>query len=243
MPTLIGAITVIAQRGGPRVAGVLTALPVVAGPIAFFLAIEQGQVFAAHSAVATLAAVLAVGAFGVAYSNACLRVGPGPSLLAGMSGYALTALALQALDPPLLGALVIGLAAPLLARRLLPHPPFPTRIASIPRAEIAARMGAGAALVALVTSVADRLGPTWSGLLTVFPIATTVLTVSSHRRQGPEFTVHLLRGFASGLYSLVAFFAILALTLEPLGVAPAFALALAGITAAQLALLRWGPAR
>jgi hypothetical protein len=38
VPLLIGAITVAGARLGPRIAGVLTGLPVVAGPIVLFLA-------------------------------------------------------------------------------------------------------------------------------------------------------------------------------------------------------------
>lgn len=231
-------MTVVGERSGPRVAGILTALPVVAGPIAFFIALEQGAAFAARSAAATLAAVLAVGVFCVLYAGACLRAPWWPSLLAGWSGFAATTWLLERLGPPLPGALALALATPLLVSRLAPQPPLPPRIARVSRAELGARMAAGAALTACVTGAAAGLGPTWSGLLTVFPIATAILAVSSHRSQGPEFSVYLLRGLAAGLYSLTAFFAALAFGLEPLGTARAFALALAAVVAVHLALLR-----
>ena len=48
--------------------------------------------------------------------------------------------------------------------------------------------------------------------------------------------MHLLRGLAVGLYSLTAFFAVLVFALEPLGIAPAFALALLASLAAQAAV-------
>ena len=187
MPALIGAVTVVGQRTGPRVAGVLTALPVVAGPIALFVAIEQGAAFEARSAVATLAALLAVAAFCILYARTCLRRGWPASLLAGLFGFGLTTLALKRLDPGLAGATALALASPLCVQMLTPRPPPPARVRPVSRAGLFGRMGAGAALMIGVTALADALGPTWSGLLTVFPVATTVLTVSWHRTQGPEF--------------------------------------------------------
>jgi len=59
VPLLIAAITAAGERLGPRIAGALTGLPVVAGPIALFIALEQGPAFAARAAVATLAGEVA----------------------------------------------------------------------------------------------------------------------------------------------------------------------------------------
>lgn len=232
----------VGERSGPRVAGVLTALPVVAGPIALFVALEQGAAFEARSAVATLAALLSVGAFCVLYARTCLRARWPASLLAGLAGFGATTFALERVEPSLPLALALALAAPFAVRWLTPLPPLPRRLAPISRAQLFARMGAGAALMLAVTALADGLGPTWSGLLTVFPVATTILTVSSQRSQGPEFAVYLLRGLGAGLHGLAAFFTILALALERLGVAAAFALALSALVGFQLWLLRWGRA-
>src|SRR5262249_5543346 len=82
---------------------------------------------------------------------------------------------------------------------LPPRPRPAQRVRPVSSAGLVGRMAAGAALMVGVTALAQALGPTWSGLLTVFPVATTVLTVSWHRTQGPEFAVYLLRGLGSGL--------------------------------------------
>ena len=73
VPLLIAAITVAGQRLGPRIAGALTGLPVVAGPVAFFFAIEQGTAFGAHAAVATLGGLLSLAVFCVVYAAAAQR--------------------------------------------------------------------------------------------------------------------------------------------------------------------------
>ncbi len=236
-PLLIAAITVLGERYGPRVAGALTALPVVAGPIALFFSLEQGAGFGARAARATLASELSLGIFCVLYAWMCLRAPWWASLAVGWAGFAAGSMVLHTLDPPLLAALGLALATPALVQALAPRTALPARVAAVGRSELGLRMAAGAVLVLLLTLVAPALGAGWSGLLTIFPIATTVLAVFSHRTQGAPFAVHLLRGLAAGLYSMTAFFLALALGLEPLGVAGAFGLALAAATSVQLGVL------
>lgn len=238
VPLLIAAITVAGQRLGPRVAGALTGLPVVAGPIALFLALEQGAAFGARAAVGTLAAEASLAVFCVLYALVARQASWWQSLLVGWAGFAVSTLVLQVLTLRLVPALVLALAAPLVIRALTPRPPSTAGHAPVPRTEIGLRMAAGAALVVLLTGVADLLGPRLSGLLTVFPVAVSVLAAFSHRSQGAAFAVHLLRGLAAGLYSLTAFFLVLALLLERAGVAGSFAVATLASLAVQAVVLR-----
>jgi len=237
VPLLIAAISLAGTRLGPRVAGALTGLPVVAGPIALFLALEQGTGFAARAAVATLAGEGSLALFCVLYAWTCLATSWAPSLLLGWAGFAAGTLALRTLDPSLAGALAIALLVPPAILALAPRASASHASRVLPRGELALRMAAGAALVVTLTALADVLGPGLSGLLTVFPVAVSVLAAFSHRTDGGPFTVHLLRGLAAGLYSLTSFFTTLALTLERLGVAGAFALASVAAVAAQLVVL------
>lgn len=238
VPLLIAAITIVGQRLGPQVAGALVGLPVVAGPIALFLALEQGTAFGAHAAIATLASEASLALFCIVYALAALRAPWWASLVAGWVGFALATFVLQALTLHLGAALVLALAAPVALRALTPRPRVTVSGASVPRTEIALRMVAGAALVLLLTGIADLLGPRLSGLLTVFPVAVSVLTAFSHRSQGAAFAVQLLRGLAGGLYSLTAFFLVLALWLESASVAVGFVAATLASLASQVIVLR-----
>jgi hypothetical protein len=211
---------------------------VVAGPIALFVALEQGAPFAARSARATLAGELSLGVFCVVYAWAALRAPWWVSLPLGWAGFAASTLLLDRFDPSFPVAAGIALATPLAIQTLAPRPPPPRRVAGASRAEIAVRMAAGAALVVAVTGVARAAGPRLAGLLTIFPIAVSVLAAFSHRGQGAAFAVHLLRGLAAGLYCLTAFFVTLALSLEPIGTAWSFALALVAALGVQLLVLR-----
>ena len=241
VPALIAAITLAGRRFGPRVAGMLTGLPVVAGPIALVLALEQGPVFAARAATATLPAEASLAAFCVVYARVARRAPWWTSVVAGWLGFAAGTLALDRLDVGLTVGLATALATPLVMLALIPAAPAAARGATGPAegGQMALRMLAGVALVLALTAIAHALGPRLSGLLTVFPIATTVLAVFAHRDGGAAFAGDLLRGFALGLYSLSAFFTTLALALEPWGVAAAFGAAAVAAIAAQAVVLAY----
>jgi len=223
VPSLIAAITLVGVRLGPRVAGALTGLPVVAGPIVLFLALEQGPAFAAQSARATLGGEGALGVFCVVYAASALRASWWTSLALGWAAFIAATFVLERVDPGLAAAAAIALATPAAIAALTPRPELPAARGEVPRAEIALRMGAGAVLVVAITGLSRALGPRWSGLLTVFPVVTAILAVFSHRNQGAPFAVYLLRGLAAGIYSLTAFFLTLALGLDRVGVGAAFA--------------------
>ena len=241
VPTLIAFITVAGTRFGPRVAGVLTGLPVVAGPIALFMALEQVP-FAARSAAATLAGEGSLAAFCVLYAATAPGASWVASTVVGWLGFLVVTAVLDRLQPSLAAATGIALAAPVLVTALTPALRVDRAVtAVVTPGEIALRMAAGVALMLVLTTVAHVLGPRLAGLLTVFPIATTVLAAFSHRAEGAPFAIDLLRGLALGLYSLTAFFVTLALTLERVGIAVGFGAAAAAALGAQalvLALVR-----
>lgn len=238
VPAFLLLVSLAGKRWGASVAGWLAGLPVVAGPILFFLALERGAVFAADAAAMSLSAVLASVAFSVAYSHAAHRL-PWPVALAlGLCAWGAGAWALSALPVSAALALAISLLTLWLAPRLFPAARVQASARSISAVELACRMGAGAALTLGVTWVAASVGPAWSGLLAVFPILGIVLAVFSHRSQGSAFAAALLSAMATGLYSFVAFCFVLSLALVPLGVATAFVLATGASLAVQATSLR-----
>ncbi len=74
-PLLLGGVTLAGRKFGPTVSGWLVGLPLTSGPVSFFLALEQGTVFAAHAAQGTLMGVISLSAFCVAYCWLSLRFG------------------------------------------------------------------------------------------------------------------------------------------------------------------------
>jgi len=239
VPVLIALITLAGARFGPRIAGVLTGLPVVAGPIVFFMALEQGPAFAARSATATLAAFGSLAAFCIVYALAALRSSWGTSTVLGWLAFLAATLGLHRLAPSLGVSIAIALVAPLVVTALTPRPPLPPAGArAVTRAEIVLRMLTGVGMMLILTGLAHLLGPRVSGLLTVFPVATTILAVFAHRNDGAAFAIHLIRGLATGLYCLGAFFIVLALALDHLNLATAFGCATIAAVLMQNVALR-----
>lgn len=231
VPTFILGISLSGQRWGPAIAGWLSGLPVVAGPILFFMAREQGAAFAAEAAVATASAVCGSIVFSAAYSWTATRQRWPLCLLAAAVAYFVTIALLAWLAPGVVAAALMSLALVIVAPRLFPKVEMTSSPGPMPKSELLVRMAAGATLVFLATWFASSLGPRLSGLVAMFPVLGTVLAVFSHRHAGAAFTTQLLRGMAAGFYAFITFCVVLALTLEPWGIGMSF---LAAIVAALL---------
>ncbi len=111
VPTLIVSVTLAGRRWGPRVGGVLASFPLVTGPVLFFLATEQGEIFAAEAARATLVSLIGVAASGLAYSWVCLRAPWWMSLAASWGSFVLLILALHRVCWAALTAFAAALAS------------------------------------------------------------------------------------------------------------------------------------
>jgi hypothetical protein len=229
VPVLIALVSLAGRRWGPSVAGWLAGLPLVGAPLMFFLAYEQGAHFAANAAIGALVGLTGFAAFCLAYAWAALYRPWSQALalafvafaLAFAAGAQLPVLGLGAALALGAGSLVLGLAvSPRAEAGERRHPP---------RWELFARMAAAAAMVLVVTGLADLLGPRLSGLLVAFPTATSVLAATTHRSEGAPATVRLLRGLAVGMLSYCAFVATFALLVVSAGVDRAL---LAGVAAA-----------
>ena len=120
VPVLIAGVTLAARRWGSRVGGLATALPVVAGPTLCFYAIDQGNMFAAEAARATLLGLVAVGAFCVAYAYASVRFNWLISLLVGWSAFGVVTVFLYRVRLGLVADLIASVVALLTVRALLP---------------------------------------------------------------------------------------------------------------------------
>ena len=218
VPALILSVTLAGRRWGPRVGGVFASLPLVAGPVLFFLAQEQGEGFAAEAARATLVSLIAVAASGLAYAWASLRA-PWWTPLAAFSA---------------------ALASFILARALLPQTGEGAAPATRSAWDMPLRVISAVALVLTTTGLAPSLGPTLSGALTPFPVALAILMAFTHVQQGPHTTIRFLRGFFPGMWSFAVFCLVTTLGLVALGKWVGFALALASVIPIQTAVLWWG---
>lgn len=233
VPGLIALVTMAGRRFGPRVGGWLNALPLVAGPVLFFLALEQGDAFVARAALSTLAGLAAVAAFAVIYSWVAMARRWWVCVLVGWTAFAALTVALQAVPWTAVSGLALALGAFGVAPFLLPAVPDAPVPAAAPAWDLPLRMAAAVVLVLVVTGLAAWLGPRLAGAITPFPIATTILLAFNHAQQGAPAAVGFLRAFLPAMWSFALFCFVLAVGVVGLGRDLGFLAALAVSLAVQ----------
>lgn len=232
-PALIGAATLAGRRWGQSIGGWLVGLPLTTGPVAFFIALDHGESFAAAAVVGSLAGAVAEVAFSLAYGWSARRRSWAPALLAGTVAYAAVAALVQSLALGAVPLFLLVLVALALSLGLMPRGAPGAALVPAPRWDLPARMVLATTVVLVLTALAPRLGARWSGLLATYPLFAAILTAFGHRLQGAGAAIGVLRGLLFGLFSFAGFCLVLALGLVPLGIAGAFAAAVAVAVLAQ----------
>lgn len=208
VPLFIALVTLAGRKWGTQLAGLLGGLPIVAGPIVVFLALEQGQAFGVVASTSAMASVLALLAFGVAYSWFSLSKTWPMAYVFSLMVWIATAFLLAQLTLTPFIALALAIIAIALTSVSLPKVTFKVNAATSLN-DLPLRLVAGALLTLAVTQSAHLLGGNWSGILAVFPVIGSVLAIFTHRSQGAAAVTQLYRGMVKGLCSLTLFFLIL----------------------------------
>ena len=222
-PLMILAISLASRRWGEAVGGWLVGLPVTSGPVAFFLALDQGVAFAQQAALGSLAGTVAQAGFCVVYFwAATLAAWPVPLSLATVV-FVGTATVLTIAPLAALPLYVTALAALSTGLYFCPRSTAYARAAILPLWDIPARMLVATSLVVGITTLATTLGASQSGLVSTFPVFATVLTVFAHRSLGATAARQVLRGLLLGLYCFSSFFFALSLLMPYTGLFVAFA--------------------
>jgi hypothetical protein len=241
-PILVAASTLASRRWGSRVGGVVSALPVVIGPVLLITAQESGPDAARRAALATLLGLVAMGGFIAAYGRLAPRVRWSISVSAGwIAALSLATLAAAGRHWGTGIATLAAVGALGAARAVLPGRSRRADHASPPerRVGLMSRMVITTALVAGLAVAVRVLGPQIGGVLAALPVLGSVLAVFAHRSGGPEAAVAFLRGLATGMIGFIAFCATIALLIVPAGTIVAFVAASAAAVLLQaLALMR-----
>ena len=221
-PALIGLASVIARRWGPGIGGWFVALPLTSAPVFLILSVERGRVFTADACRAILLAPVLLSAYALAYKWSGATGGWTRSTLIACGTYLACAWVLEQVSLPMFasaavsaGVIVLSLRAVSTSRICRP------RTGGAPW-DVPLRMLLTMLLVLLVTGLSGSLGPRLSGLLTPFPIATSILVAFTHHLEGSEAAAVLLHGLLKGLLSFLGFFLFLGLTIRTGGLGLAF---------------------
>jgi hypothetical protein len=239
-PLLIAAATLVARRWGPTIGGWIVGLPLTSGPVSVFLALEQGRTFTAIAARGSILGLVGVAACCVAYARTAVRFGPTISLAAGLAAYTAATIVAQRLNAGVWTTFIVVWLA--LAVSLLLMPRVPRETASRepePWWDLPLRMLAATSIVWLITTVAATLGPVWSGVLSPFPVFSTVLAAFAHYMSGSAAAARLQRGVVIGIFSFAAFFLVVSLLVEHRALVVTYALATAAALAINALSLVW----
>jgi hypothetical protein len=228
----VAAFTTIAERGNPRVGGLLLSFPVKVTVSLVLIALNEGVAFAAQSATATPAGMAANVVFIAATALLVRRLAPWPAIAAALALWAAAGLAIVLWLPAGLAwsfplwALSAVVALLLLARLPRVHAAPPARPAPLSWWKLAGRAAGAGAVVAGSIVVAHYGGPILGGLASVFPSGFITTMVILTRKRGADFTGATVRVMVAGTAAPALF-----------GVAIAFAYPALGILWGTLACL------
>jgi hypothetical protein len=236
------AASMAAKRFGHGVAGTLSGLPMIAGPIMGFVLL-QAPLSQAHAiAVATLVAYPAMVSHMAAFAHAVRRWPWWVSLLVANAVFLAVGGLLVWIALPLPAACVLAALAPWAGLRSMPAHRRERTVLHIPPIELVLRVAAAAALAAAIMGGASVFPAALSGLLLALPITGNVLPCFTRARHGADATIELLAGFVRGMVGFGAFFMVLALALPTLGAGLSYATAWALVLTVAWALQRRRPA-
>ena len=216
-PLLVAMASLAARRWGNAVAGLLAGLPLMTGPISVFLTIEQGAQFTVAATTGILIALTSIAFYGLTYALAARVTHWSVAIVAAYAAFFVGAWLIQPLITDLQTAAASAYAAIILGVILIPRQRAPETPPRIPWWEIWFRMLATAAMIALVTTTANLMGPTWTGIIATVPVLATVMVVFTHSRWGSDAAMRFMRSMMLSLIAFATFFVVVGLGLETHG--------------------------
>ena len=238
-PCLVALASLAGRRWGLLIGGAIAGFPVVFGPIILFIALEQGNDFAAHSALRGLLAILPFGGFVLTMSWASLRFPVWVALFLGWAVYLGGSWVGMQFEPGLGLAAVCALFGIVAGRALLPVSHKKTPPPPISPWDIPVRMASTLALLLSVTALARPMGPEWSGAMAAFPVASSVLGGFARISDGPHGPARLYRGVLMGSLAFGGFSAVLHLTRPTWGLLQGYGAAVYALFSYKLGSCFW----
>ncbi|MCJ8502892.1 hypothetical protein [Desulfatitalea alkaliphila] len=224
---MVVVLSWVAERAGPRIAGVISGYPLGAAISLFFIGLEQGADFAARSAIFTAGGLAATLAFVAGYLLGLHRAeerGRAAALalavLSAMATYGLTAWVLANIALGWLSAPAVALSAIVLADRAFRWVPEATiqQVAARRWVVTLCRAVFAAAVILVITAAAGIVGPRWAGLFAAFPITMLPLLVILQAAHQPSHVRTLIRNVPRGMVSLLVYTLTVAATYGRLGI-------------------------
>jgi hypothetical protein len=232
--------SLLAERSGPMIAAMIATLPISAGPVFVFLALDHDAAFIGQAALGGMTSNLANAGLSLAYVLLAQRFGTLACLVAALLAWTAVLFLLRTLEP----SFAVMIAATILVYGGL-HRLFRPYLAARPKQPpgrpwylIPMRAAFVATLAGSVTAASAHVGPAWSGSLAALPVVLSSMIAMLQPRIGGPATAAVI---ANGALALIGFGLALAavhLTAVPLGSPLSLTLGLAICVGWNLALMR-----
>jgi len=227
------AATVTAERAGPLIGGLVATLPISAGPVYVFLALDHDAHFIAQSAVASLTINAVNAMFAVTYARLAQTQSRAASIGGAFIVWLVLALTIYGSDWTFTAAAVVNVAVfsvCLVIVRSLRH----AKIKGFrPQwTDLALRAGLVALLVGVVVTFSFQLGPNGSGLLAVFPVVLLSIMFILHNRVGGPASAAVMANAVLGLVGFAFACTVLHFAAEAFG-------SVIGLTLALMTSVGW----
>jgi uncharacterized membrane protein (GlpM family) len=230
---IVLGLSAIAERVGPRVAGILAGAPQNVVLVYFFVGRDLGVDHVTQSTPHGIASFSATVAFALAYyqgSSCFVRYSAVAGSLSGLAAFVIVAVVLSMIPFTLASATILSLCAIGIAvwrSKGIKLMPLEKPVGYTPRL-LFLRATAATILIVGVIALAETLGPRWTGLLTGFPTIVLPTLLIIHVTYGAGPTHAIIRNFPVGLGSIILYILSIPITFPLWGVY--------GGTAASLAI-------
>lgn len=172
-----------------------------------FLAIENGAGFAVETARGALAGTVALAVFTCVYAAVCPKGWLKASFLS-VALYVLASWIAAELPISAVTLAVAAAAAIILSLWIMPVPHGAAVKHRPPKHDLLMRMGMMMVLMIAITFLAPYIGPTASGIASTFPYMALTMAVFSQIQGGPDDARRAMHGLMLGMYSGLAFNAV-----------------------------------
>ncbi len=204
-------LSMLAERAGPRVAGVLAGYPLGTAILLYFIGIEQGIDFASKSAVYAFPGLIATLSFLYAYflaSRRCTQLPVLPQILlcslCAFAAFLGVSWLFQLTEMSLTQAAIILLVAMFVALvlfRKIENESILNRV-RLTKSVVLLRAALASLIVLIISGLAAWIGPRWSGLLSGFPVTLYPIMLILHFTYGTGPVHTLIRNFPRGMGAL-----------------------------------------
>ena len=238
IPLLLWMVMIISRHFGSLVGGVVSGLPLTSATISFFMAIEQGSDFAYRAAWGAFQGILAYVVFGLVFIHVSRRCHWAIAFLTAVLAFFSAAWISVTLPIALWLWIPISALSMLIGVRLMPS--LDPQGKSVPASQYKKppylQMVSGSVLTLLITTIANLVGPTFSGILLFFPVIGGVLGIFLLKNQYNNAAIQLYQGAILGKFTGWTFMLTLLLCLPLTNIPIAYGL---GLIAAGLVSVKF----